>query len=58
MFRYVETDNAAEAGYYESALINEYKTHHGHLPPGNKVTPHSTPPSASENAKTIDEREP
>ncbi|MBA7618555.1 hypothetical protein ES703_25885 [subsurface metagenome] len=58
MFSYVETGNAAQARYHEPAFINEYKTHHGHLPPGNKVTPHSLPPSASANAKPVNKLSP
>jgi len=40
MFRYAEAGSRKEAMCWESALINEYKKHHGHLPHGNTQTPH------------------
>lgn len=40
LFHYAQADTREQAKYWESALINEYKKLHGHLPPGNKQTPH------------------
>ena len=40
MFRYSEAGSAAQAKDWEAVEIDEYRKLHGHLPPGNKVTPH------------------
>jgi len=39
MFRYAEATSRTQALDWETTEINEYRKHHGHLPPGNKMTP-------------------
>lgn len=39
MFRCAEASSKEQAKSWESSLINEYKSHHGHLPHGNTQTP-------------------
>jgi len=39
MFRYAVATSRTQALDWKAAEINEYRNHHGHLPPGNKVTP-------------------
>jgi len=58
MFRYAESDSGEQARDWESVWINKYKRHHGHLPPGNTVTPHRAPPAISSNEMTVREHEP
>jgi hypothetical protein len=41
MFRYAEAGSKILAKDWETEEINQYKSQHGHLPPGNKQTPRS-----------------
>ena len=53
MFRYAEAMSEAQAIDLETAEITEFRKHHGHLPPGNRVAPRRAPDWNEEEFKTL-----
>jgi len=56
MFRYAEATSRTQALDWETAEINEYRNHHGHLPPGNKMTPRRAPDWSEEEFRVLLDR--
>lgn len=56
MFRHAEASSGTQAIDWETAEINEYKSHHGHLPPGNRLTPRRAPDWSDQEFKILLDR--
>jgi hypothetical protein len=56
MFRYAVVASRAQALAWETAEINEYRKHHGHVPPGNKIIPRPAPDWSEEEFKVLLDR--